>query len=155
VALDGCCVLKPCDACMLIPSDTPQTHFAACKRSCSKSRTYGMALRTGPFRRTISLCGAPHVPDAVLLSLRPYRPHRVALGRGTLAPPDGCAAVYRSGNNPSVLAVLRRMWVRTLSKYLPTSRSILSALATNDTKLAFRTFARRDPMNNQFLRPTA
>jgi len=47
------------------------------------------------------------------------------------------------------------MGVRTLSKYIPTSRSILSALATSDIKLAFRTLARRDPMNNQFLRPTA
>ena len=47
------------------------------------------------------------------------------------------------------------MCVRTLSKYIPTSRSIFSALATNDIKLAFRSLARRDPMNNQFLRPTA
>jgi hypothetical protein len=112
-------------------------------------------LRTRPFRRTISLCGAPHVPDVVLLAQRPYRTYRDALARGTLAPPGGCAAVQRSGNNSLVLAVLRRMWVRTLSKYLPTSRSILSALATSDIKLAFRTLARRDPMNNQFLRPTA
>jgi hypothetical protein len=43
----------------------------------------------------------------------------------------------------------------TLSKYLPTSRSILSALATSDIKLAFRTLARRDLMNNQLMRPTA
>jgi hypothetical protein len=32
---------------------------------------------------------------------------------------------------------------------------ILSTQATSDTKLAFRTLARRDPMNNQFLRPIA
>jgi hypothetical protein len=43
----------------------------------------------------------------------------------------------------------------TLSKDIPTSRSILSALATSDIKLAFRTLARKDPMNNRFLRPTA
>ena len=102
-----------------------------------------------------SLCGAPLVPDSVQLALRPYRPYRVALARGTLAPPDRCGAVHRSGNNSSVLAVPRSMCVRTLSKYLPTSRSVLSALATSDIKLAFRTFVRRDPMNNQFLRPTA
>jgi hypothetical protein len=47
------------------------------------------------------------------------------------------------------------MCVRALSKYIPTSRSILSALATSDIKIAFRSFACRDPMNNQFLRPTA
>jgi len=98
----------------------------------------------------IGLCGAPHVPDAVLLARRPDRPYRVALARGTLAPPGRCAAVHRSGNNSSVLAVPRSMCVRTLSKYLPTSKSILSVLATSDIKLAFRTFASRDPMNNQF-----
>jgi hypothetical protein len=32
---------------------------------------------------------------------------------------------------------------------------ILTTQATSDTKLAFRTLARRDPMNNKFLRPTA
>ena len=95
-------------------------------------------LRTRPFRRTISLCGAPHVPDVVLLARRPYRPYRDAIARGTLALPDGCAAVHRSGSNSSVLAVPRSMCVRTLSKYLPSSRSILSALATSDIKLALR-----------------
>ena len=60
-----------------------------------------------------------------------------------------------SGNNSWVLAVPRSMCVRTLAKYIPTSSSVLSALATSDIKLAFRTLARRDPMNNQFLRPTA
>jgi hypothetical protein len=113
------------------------------------------SLRTCPFRFAICLCGAPHVPDAVLLALRPYWTYRVALSRGTLAPPGGCAAVHRSGNNSSVLAVPRSMCVMTLSKCIPTSRSILSELATSDIKLAFHTLARRDPMNNQFLRPTA
>jgi hypothetical protein len=43
----------------------------------------------------------------------------------------------------------------TLSRYIPTSRSILGSLVTSDIKLAFRTLASRDPMNNEFLRPTA
>jgi hypothetical protein len=80
-------------------------------------------LRTRPFRRTISLCGAPHVPDVVLLAQRPYRTYRDALAHGTLASPGGCAAVHRSGNNSWVLAVPRSMCVGTLFKYLPTSRS--------------------------------
>jgi hypothetical protein len=47
------------------------------------------------------------------------------------------------------------MCFRTPSKYIPTSRSIFSALVTSDIKLAFRSLARKDPVNNQFLRPTA
>jgi hypothetical protein len=39
----------------------------------------------------------------------------------------------------------------TLSKYIATSRSCRSAIATSDIKLALRIPARRDPMNNQFL----
>jgi hypothetical protein len=74
----------------------------------------------------------------MLLALRPYRPCRVALARGTLASPDRCAAVHRSANNSWVLAVPRSMCDRTLSKYLRTSRSVLSALATSDIKLALR-----------------
>ena len=68
---------------------------------------------------------------------------------------SGCAAFQRSGNNSSVLAVPRSMCVSTLSKYKPTSRSILSALATSEIRLALRIPARRLPMNNQFLRPIA
>jgi hypothetical protein len=91
----------------------------------------------------------------LLLVLRPYQLYCVALARGTSAPPRGCVAVHRSGNNSWVLAVPRSICVRTLSKLIPTSRSILSELATSDIKLALRTLARRDPMNNQFLRPIA
>jgi len=50
---------------------------------------------------------------------------------------SGCAAFDRSGKNSSVLAVPRSMCVRTLSKLIPTSRSI-SATATSDIKLALR-----------------
>ena len=91
----------------------------------------------------------------LLLVLRPYQLYCVALARGTSAPPRGCVAVHRSGNNSSVLAVPRSICVRTLSKCIPTSRSILSALPTRDIKLAFHTLARRDLMNYPFLRPPA
>jgi hypothetical protein len=135
------------------PTDTRRP----CRKLCPQSRrSPWIHTPTNPALLTYySLCGAPLVPDAVLLALRPYRPYRVALARGTLASPCGCAAFHRSGNNSLVLAVPRSMCVMTLSKYLPTSRSILSALVTSDIKAAFRTLARRDPMNNQFLRPTA
>jgi hypothetical protein len=104
------------------------------------ARTVGLkeptaiSLRTCPFRSDFCHCGAPLVPDVVQRALRPYRPYRVPLARSILAPPGGCAAVHRPGNNSSVLAVPRRMCVVTLSKCIPTSRSIHSALVISDIK---------------------
>jgi hypothetical protein len=144
----------------VVASDVPQTHVAASREALSAEPKIPMdtnPYEPGPPDVLFAFCpsGAPLVPDSVLLARRPYRPYRAALARGTLAPTSRCAAVHRSGNNSWVLAVPPSMCVRTLSVYIPTTRSILRALATSDIKLAFRTLARRDPMNNQFLHPTA
>jgi len=118
----------------VVASDTPQTHVAHVRGLCRQSpmdawlhtpANMALLIYYFPLRSSART-------DAVLLAQRPYRAFRDALARGTLAPPGRCAAVHRSGNNSSVLAVPRSMCVRTLSKDIPTSRSILSALATSD-----------------------
>ncbi len=50
-ALDGCCGLSPCEASMLVPSDTPQTHFAHVRGALSSEpkRPMGTALRSWLF----------------------------------------------------------------------------------------------------------
>ena len=141
---------------MLVAIDTPQRPVGHVGGSVRRGqKTYGYGSANGALLIYYFPLRSSARTRRRLLAQRPYRPCRVALARGTLALPDRCAAVHRFGKNSSVLAVPRSMSVRTLSKYTPTSRSILSALATRDIKLAFPTLARRDPMNNQFLRPTA
>ncbi len=139
----------------MVASDTPKTHVAACKGSCLQSRTHGY----GSANRNLLTCYLPLRSYARTRRRAACKTAVSALSRRSCSrysrTASGCAAFHRSGNNSSVLAVPRSMCVMALSKYIATSRSCRRALATSDIKLALRIPARRDPMNNQFLRPTA
>jgi hypothetical protein len=104
----------------VVASDALPTHVAASREALSAEprRRMGTPLEHGPSDVLFAFCpcGALHAPDAVQLAQRPDRPCRVALARGTLAPPGRCAAVHRSGNNSSVLAFPRTMCVITPSR---------------------------------------
>ena len=139
----------------MVASDTPQTLVAACKGSCSQSCTYGYGS-ANPDRLTyyLPLGSSARTRRRAACTTAVWALSRRSCVRYSRAA-SGCDAFHRSGKNPSVLSVPRSMCVTTLSKYIPASRSILSAMATSDITLALRTSGIRLPMSNQLLCHTA